>query len=360
MAEPEPQTGTPESPAGRRISRSHLAMTVGGVAGLALGLALLIHSGLKDVIHILGLAGWSLLWVIPVHAAPIAVDALAWRILLYGHPRAGMPFLVWTASVRDSINTLLPVARVGGEVAGVRLLMLRGVPGVTSAASVIVEVTLTLVVQFGFTLLGLMILLYYLQNNEGARIVIIGLLVSLPVLVIFFLLQQRWGLFQLLERALIALTGRQVLSLAGDMAHLDAAIQQLYRQRRLMLVGCFWQFAGLMVGAVEVWFTMWLLGHPIDLLDAIMLESLAQAVQSASFMIPGNLGVQEGSFVLFGAAAGLTPDVSLALSLARRVRQVGYGIPFLLSWQWVEGRHLHRLLRRSKDDSPHGNGGNTT
>jgi len=355
MVDQDSHTGTPKPSPGRRVSRSHLTVSAAGVAGLALGLALLIHSGLDDVMHILGVAGWSLLWVIPVHVAPIAVDAIAWRVLLRGHPRAGMPFLIWTASVRDSINTLLPVARVGGEVAGVRLLMLRDIPGVTAAASVIVEVTLTLVVQFGFALLGLAILLYYLQDNEGARIVIIGLLVSLPVLVAFFLLQQRWGLFQLLERALIALTGRQVLSLAGDMATLDAAIQQLYRQRRVMLIGCFWQFTGLMVGAVELWFTMWLLGHPFNLLDAIMLESLAQAVQSASFMIPGNLGVQEGSFVLFGAAAGLPADVALALSLARRVRQVGYGIPFLLSWQWVEGRHLHRLLRRSKDTRPQGN-----
>lgn len=334
-------------------------MTAAGVAGLALGVALIIHSGLLDVVHILGTAGWGLLLLVPVHVIPIALDALGWRVLLRGHHKANIAFLTWVASVRDSINALLPVARVGGEVAGVRLLVLRKVSGVAAAASVIVEVTLTLVVQFCFTLLGLVILLYYLQDNEGARIVVIGLLVSLPVVVIFFLLQHRWGLFQLMERTLIALTGRKVLSLAGDMVHLDETIRHLYRQRKVMLIGIFWQFSGLMAGAIELWFTLWLLGHPVNVLDAIMLESLAQAVQSASFMIPGNLGVQEGSFVLFGAAAGLTPDVSLALSLARRVRQVGFGIPSLLSWQWVEGRHLHRLLRRSKTAHTAGNGGDS-
>jgi hypothetical protein len=33
---------------------------------------------------------------------------------------------------------------------------------------------------------------------------------------------------------------------------------------------------------------------------------------------------------------GVSPQLALALSLARRVRQIGLGIPALLSWYWVE------------------------
>ncbi len=336
-----------EDTTGATGMRLRIIMTVAGVGGLALLIILVMHSGVNDVAATLGSAGWALLWLIPVHIAPIALDAVGWRALLHDHRQASLPYLSWIAAVRDSINSLLPVARVGGEVAGVRLLMMRGVPGSASAASVMVEVTLTLAVQFIFTLVGLGILLYYLSDHVAARLVILGLLVSLPLLIVFYLLQHRWGLFQLLERVLTALTGRKVLSLAGDPARLDEAIQHLYRRRGVLLTAALWQFAGLMAGAAELWFTLWLLGHPISLPAAIMLESLAQAVQSAAFLVPGALGIQEGSFVLFGAATGLSPDVALALSLAKRVRQVGFGIPSLLSWQWVEGRHLHRLLRRA-------------
>ncbi|MHB1241467.1 MAG: hypothetical protein ACYC18_13350, partial [Gammaproteobacteria bacterium] len=80
-------------------------------------------------------------------------------------------------------------------------------------------------------------------------------------------------------------------------------------------------------------------------LAAILLESLAQAVQSASFIVPAGIGIQEGTFVLFGAATGLTAEVSLALSLARRLRQVGFGIPMLLSWQWMESSRLRGYAR---------------
>lgn len=343
----EPQEGETAAAPRPRVTRLRLTMTVGTVAGLAFMVALIAHSGLREIAQILATAGWMLLWLIPVRTLFLTLDATAWWTLLQSESRASVPFLTWLAAVRDSINNLLPVARVGGEVAGVRLLMMRGLSGPTAAASVIVEVTLTLVVQFAFTLLGLVLLLYYLRDNAAARVVIIGLLVSLPLLVTFFLLQHRWGLFQLLERGLTAVTGRKVLSLAGDPGCLDQAIQHLYRQRKVIVVAALWQFAGMTAGAAELWFTLWLLGHPVSPLAAILLESLAQATQSASFMVPGSLGVQEGSFVLFGAATGLTPDVALALSLARRVRQVGVGVPALLSWQWVEGRHLHRMLRRT-------------
>ncbi|HQU17161.1 MAG TPA: lysylphosphatidylglycerol synthase domain-containing protein [Gammaproteobacteria bacterium] len=337
--DPTPRAITRVSP------RLRVAVALSGLLGLALATGLIVHSGLGAILRVLDLAGWALLWVIPVHFIPIALDAAGWRVLLKAEPRAGFWFLSWVASVRDSINALLPVARVGGEIVGVRLLMARGVTGATAGASVIVEITATLVMQFLFTLIGLAILLYYLRDNGAARAVLIGLLASLPAIIVFFLLQHRWGLFQLLERALVAVTGREVLTLIGDPARLDAAIQNLYRKRKVIAVCGWWQFVGLMAGAAELWFTLYLLGHPVNPLAAILLESLAQAVQSASFIVPAGIGIQEGTFVLFGAATGLTAEVSLALSLARRLRQVGFGIPMLLSWQWMESSRLRGYAR---------------
>ncbi len=44
-----------------------------------------------------------------------------------------------------------------------------------------------------------------------------------------------------------------------------------------------------------------LLGHPVSLADALVVESLAQALRNAGFMPPGALAVQEGAII--GAAA---------------------------------------------------------
>lgn len=331
----------------RGTARLRRLMTGGALAGMAILTALVLRSGLPEILTHLRIAGWTLLWVIPARLLSLSLDATAWKALLSDRPRATRPWLVWIAAVRDSVNNLLPVARVGGEVAGVRLLMGRGIPAALAVGSVIVEISLTLVMQLAFTLLGLGLLLYYLRDHAAARVVLFVLAVSLPAVGGFIFLQHRWGLFQLLERGLAALTGKRVLSLAGDPAVLDGTIAELYRRRSAVLSAALWQGLALLGAALELWFTLWLLGHPITPMAAIMLESLAQALQSASFLVPAGIGIQEGGFVLFGAATGLSPDVALALSFARRVRDLGVGVPALLSWQWIEGRQLRRLWKGS-------------
>jgi hypothetical protein len=77
---------------------------------------------------------------------------------------------------------------------------------------------------------------------------------------------------------------------------------------------------------------------------ALLLESLGQAVRGAAFAIPGSLGVQEGGFLLLAPFAGLTADTALALSLAKRAREVLLGIPGLL--------YLHVFERRSGSSPP--------
>jgi uncharacterized membrane protein YbhN (UPF0104 family) len=70
-------------------------------------------------------------------------------------------------------------------------------------------------------------------------------------------------------------------------------------------------------------------------------------------MVPGGLGTQEAGFVLFGSAVGLAPQAALALSLARRMRQVLLGLPALLSWYWTE-RRGRTELGRPEPHSLHG------
>ena len=80
--------------------------------------------------------------------------------------------------------------------------------------------------------------------------------------------------------------------------------------------------------------------YVIGFAEAFIIESLAQAVRSAGFFIPASLGVQEGGYLLFGTLMGLSPEVALALSLVRRVRQLLVGVPALLAWQVYEGRRI--------------------
>jgi uncharacterized membrane protein YbhN (UPF0104 family) len=87
------------------------------------------------------------------------------------------------------------------------------------------------------------------------------------------------------------------------------------------------------VGAGEVWLALHFLGHPIGFERALLLESLGQAVRTAAFVVPGALGIQEGGYLVLGTVLGLTPETALALSLAKRVREIVLGVPGLVVWQ---------------------------
>jgi uncharacterized membrane protein YbhN (UPF0104 family) len=89
-----------------------------------------------------------------------------------------------------------------------------------------------------------------------------------------------------------------------------------------------------------VYLILVLLNSPVSWRDALLLESLGQAIRGAAFAIPGSLGVQEGGYLLLAPLVGLTPSAALALSLAKRTREILLGLPGLLylhlwerSWQ---------------------------
>jgi len=63
---------------------------------------------------------------------------------------------------------------------------------------------------------------------------------------------------------------------------------------------------------------------------ALLLESLGQAIRGAGFAIPGALGIQEGGYLLLAPVVGLQPGAAIALSLAKRSRELLLGLPGLL------------------------------
>lgn len=308
-----------------------------GAAGLAAALAIVFHEGAGRVFDVLATGGWGLLWLAPFHILPIALDAQGWRCLLRERDEAQLPLLTWVALLREAINALLPVARIGGEVVGVRLIALKGIPTTLATASVIVELTLNLFSQCLFTLVGLGLLIWRAGGGETALVVFVLTVATTLVTMLLVALQRHAQPFSRLEGMARRFLGDRLAAL-GDMGRVDQLMARLYDRPAILGMSLWWQIIGLFVGAVEVWFALVLLGHPVTLADAVLIESLGQALRSAAFIVPAGLGVQEAGLVLFGQLVGLPPEVSLALSLVKRFREIVLGIPMLLSWQIFEGR----------------------
>jgi hypothetical protein len=108
------------------------------------------------------------------------------------------------------------------------------------------------------------------------------------------------------------------------------AVQGTYRRNGPVTASFLLSLLGWIVGTGEVYLIALFLGTPVSWHVAFALESLGQAIRGAGFAIPGALGVQEGGFLLLAPLAGLTPDAALAVSLAKRTRELLLGLPGLL------------------------------
>jgi len=95
---------------------------------------------------------------------------------------------------------------------------------------------------------------------------------------------------------------------------------------------------GWVLGAGEIWLALRFLDPQRSLPDAIVIEALIQAVSSAAFLVPGALGVQEGGFIVIGAAVGIDATTALALAVARRLRDIVIFFPGLIAWEFAELR----------------------
>lgn len=319
-----------------------LASYLGGLLGLALFVALVVHADWSAMERSLVSAGWPLLWLIPYRASFYLLYAAGWLILLAPENlprRARLGYTVWVAAVREAIDRLLPVASLGGGVIGVRLMRWRGLDAISLGASVVVEIMLTLVASYLFTAMGLL-LLSELSAGEAYRRLPLFFLLSIPVPVVSLLLLRYGAVFEKIQKLLAPLVGMSVSAEAA--MRLDRALRlSLSRRRELALVTAI-HCAALASGAFEVWFALRLFGHPIGAAAAIVLESMTLAVRHVAFFVPAGIGVQEAGLVLFGHALGIDSELALAVSMAKRVRELAWGIPALISWQWLEGRRLNR------------------
>ena len=88
------------------------------------------------------------------------------------------------------------------------------------------------------------------------------------------------------------------------------------------------------------WIAYRALGVPIQFDDALAIEALLAAIAALSFLVPLNVGVQEAGYAGLGAIFGIPPEMSLAVSLLRRARDIAVGVPILLLWQLFEVRRL--------------------
>ena len=327
-----------------------LTFVIASALGVAAAVALVAFYGWQPILDAVAAVGWGVVPVSLVRVGEAAGAALCWWLLLDRRDGRTLRACLLLRWVRESVNVLLPVAQVGGEVVGARLITFWGVSSSLAVASVLVDLLAQTATQFVFTLIGVALLAAVGGADEIVRWVGLGLALLAPALGGFYA-AQRFGGARLVETVVRHFTDDpQWTAVGGSFAAINDSFVALYRRRGALSAVFALHFAIWFFGVLEIWFALRAMGHPVSYGTALVLESLGQAVRGAAFVVPGGIGVQEAGFVALCAAFGIPAPAAIALSLAKRFPEIVLGLPGLLAWQVLESRRI--LVRRDVARAP--------
>ena len=325
-----------------------------GVVGLTLFIILLVRHGVGDISSAFAKAGWGVLAVVAFHGVVLLCNGFAWHFLFPADKRLAFGKLLYFRWIAESVQNLFPATAVGGEVVRARLAASGEISGALSAATVITDITLGIFAQIAFTISGVYLLAQYAGKANITMQATFSTVMAIAA-VSGFVLVQRYGLFRVISGLVRKLSSNEAWKTLSEHGEkLDEEVRQTYTRRRGAWASFFWSIMNWVTGVGETWIALTALGVHASFGKAWMVESVQQAVSAAAFLVPARVGVQEGIYVMLGNVLGLPAETSLAMALIRRVRELAFGIPGLIAWQFAEGRRLFRgrtveLQKRTAD-----------
>src|SRR5690606_23729642 len=219
---------------GARLKWSAIAALI---LGLVVVVGLVARSDVGEIGQALATAGWGVLIVIAAHVPAVAATSLGWRNVIDVPVAPRFLRLFKLRWIKESVNSLLPVAQVGGDLVRARLLIRTGVPLRAAAASCTVDVAAGTFGLVLYLLLGLAFLLISPHEQAFAETAQRSIAVA-GVIALALALAPRLGLFRLIESVVTRFGEQRAWKGLGDLAGLHEAVVSLYRQpRRLWSCG---------------------------------------------------------------------------------------------------------------------------
>lgn len=301
---------------------------VGLILGAAVLAAMLIYAGAGAVMRTLeGLRLTGLLIIVVAHLPVEALMGTAWRLAAGTAPAASPRRYMWARLVRDAAAETLPFSQIGGFVLGVRALRLRGQAALRGVLSMSVDLVVELGAKLPYVLAGVLALLALAPGSGLMRPLGLGLVLTAAAVAVPVLWRRRLG--EALQDAIRkfsqrwpVLTSLRRMHAEGDT---NTVLDDILSQRARLGAGFGLHLLCWFIGAAELWLIFDLLGKPVSAGRALVIDSVVAGLRTFVFMVPAAAGVQEASYVLACAVFGIAPAAAVAVSLARRARDLTIG-----------------------------------
>jgi len=293
-------------------------------AGVVLFGTLVRKVGIDRLVADLRGFGFAIIGVVAFELIIDACNTKAWQKTLPRNAPLGFWLLFWVRQAGVAINQLTPTATVGGEVVKAVLLRPRLAVPITAASLVAARMSYALG-QAVLVLLGLSAILGRTRHApELAHAIVVAFLLTVSGVLGFVWLQRR-GIFATaiasVQRLGIMSAMFQRIQTGG--AALDGHLVDFYRDRpRAFATSVLWHLVGQVVGLLQLSFILAALGIPTSIATCLAIEAFALVLDSAAFLVPGRIGVQEAGRVLVFTTFGLGAATGLAVAVIVRLNQL--------------------------------------
>ena len=312
---------------------------------LALGIALftwlLMESNPQVIVDQIVRIGWfGFLLIVFISAIAFFLDTISWQLTFNTIPVAsrwiGRLFLIRT--IGEAFNTVIPAATMGGEPVKALLLKRRhAISYKESGATLVMAKTINLLALVLFLCIGLLLLIGSDQIPVSMKIIAgTGLAALTTGTVLFFLVQRLQISSWIMRRTGQWSVMKKLATVIDHIRDIDEHFLNFYTRRRVHLLSSLaLSFGNWLTGACEMFVTMWLIGYPVSITDALIIEATAQLVRAGTFFIPASIGAQEGALVVSVQLLTGSSDAGLAAALVRRCRElVWVAAGLLMAWKW--------------------------
>jgi uncharacterized protein (TIRG00374 family) len=309
------------------VTRARILRVCALAAALALMVALVARLGPATILADLNQVGAGAAWLVVVYAAGTAIGALPYHILFPG-PKPSLHSTIAGRFAASGVNVIIPLFGMGGE--PTRLLWLRGDQRAAGIAAIVVD-RLTYAVASALFLVGGALAAIDLANLPRSYVIagLVGAFALLLIAAIAIYLVSRHRLGGRVHR-LISRMRRRTAGNGGD--RVDHLIETIFRHRGRVVVAILLGFVARCILGTEIYIAFRVLGVDLSPAAAYTFAAVPVLLAFIGAVVPGQVGIQEGSQALVAKAIGLHPATAVVAVLLTRFRQL---VTAAIAWMLI-------------------------
>ena len=292
--------------------------------------------GSKESLELIIENKYKLFFIILIHIPTLFFDAMAWKVFIKNEKFS----ILWSfiiTWVSQASGKFFPTGTVTGEFIRIYLGTKKGLSFHESSSTVFADLVIATFSLFLIASLSFLIVLsnnvIFFQNDNSFYIVIsLLILLSGCVFFYFFIKRRLLKFFLNLKNPLNFKLKRNKIKL---LLKIDYSLFKISSNKLNIFKATITRLLGWISGALEIYVFLMIINVEVSFVDVILIEAFTGLIRSVVFFIPAGLGVQELAFVIIGSHVGLSDSVSFSMAIGRRIREIGVGLPAILTWFFV-------------------------